>query len=69
MTKHSEHDLDHERTRDEGFTREVAASSSGQELNLLIAPDTDLDSEFAAFDLDALETISVKGWLGVFEEI
>ncbi|MFM0573030.1 hypothetical protein PQQ88_32700 [Paraburkholderia caledonica] len=55
--------------RDEGFTREVAASSSGQELNLLIAPDTDLDSEFAAFDLDALETISVKGWLGVFEDI
>lgn len=55
--------------RDAGFTREVVASSLGQALNLLIAPDTDLDSEFAAFDLHALETISVKGWLGVFEDI
>ena len=47
----------------------MAASSSGRELNLLIALDTELDSEFAAFDLDALETISVKGWLGVLEDI
>ena len=54
--------------REAGFTREVIASSSQQDLNLLIAPDTDLDSEFAAFDLDALETVSVKGWLGVFED-
>lgn len=51
-----------------GFTREVIASSSQQDLNLLVAPDTDFDTEFAAFDLDALETISVNGWLGVFEE-
>jgi len=52
-----------------GFTREVIASSLGQDLNLLIAADADLDSEFAAFDLDALETVSVKGWLAVFEYV
>jgi hypothetical protein len=57
------------KARDAGFTREVIAASLGQELNLLIAPDTDLDSEFEAFDLDALETVSVKGWLGVFEDV
>lgn len=51
-----------------GFTREVIASSPAQDLNLLIAPDADIDSEFVAFDLDALEIISVKGWLGVFED-
>lgn len=55
--------------REAGFTREVMASSSAQDLNLLVAPDTDLDSEFAAFDLDAQETVSVKGWLGVFEDV
>jgi hypothetical protein len=54
--------------REAGFTREVIASSLQQDLNLLIAPDTDLDGEFAAFDLDALELISVKGWIGVFED-
>jgi len=41
----------------------------GQDLNLLIAADADLDSEFAAFDLDALETVSVKGWLAVFRDV
>ncbi|ASL48878.1 hypothetical protein bAD24_p00885 (plasmid) [Burkholderia sp. AD24] len=55
--------------REAGFTREVTASSSAQDLNLLGAPNTDFDSEFAAFDLDALEAISVKGWLGVFEDV
>lgn len=55
--------------REAGFTREVIASSSAQDLNLLITPNTDLDSEFTAFDLDALETVAVKGWLGVFEDV
>ncbi|WP_148270701.1 hypothetical protein [Burkholderia gladioli] len=55
--------------REEGFIREVIASSLGQDLNLLIRPDTNLDSEFPAFDLDALETVSVKGWLGVFDDV
>ncbi|RZF26085.1 hypothetical protein EVC45_29995 [Paraburkholderia sp. UYCP14C] len=55
--------------REAGLTREVTASSWSQDLNLLIAPDTDFDTEFAAFDLDARETVSVKGWLGVFEDV
>lgn len=55
--------------REIGFTREVIASSFENDLNLLIAPGTDLDSEFVAFDLDTLETVSVKGWLGVFEDV
>ncbi len=50
-----------------GFTREVMASSMGQELNLLIEPAADLDGKFFAFDLDALERVSVNGWHGVFE--
>ena len=38
--------------RAEGFTREVIGRSFHQELNLLIAPNTDLDSKFNAFDID-----------------
>jgi len=52
-----------------GMSREVIGRSFDQELNLLIAPDTDLDSKFMAFDLDMQEVISVCGWLGVFEDI
>jgi len=55
--------------RESGFTREVIAASLGGDLNLLIRPETDLDSEFDAFDLDALETIRLKGWLGIFEDV
>lgn len=55
--------------REAGFTREVIATSQAQDLNLLIAPDTDLDSEFAAFDLEGQQTVSVKGWLGAFEDV
>ena len=55
--------------REAGFTREVIASSLGDELNLLIAPDVDLDGKFDAFDLDALKIVSVNGWLGVFEDL
>ncbi|AOI94095.1 hypothetical protein WS58_16395 [Burkholderia pseudomultivorans] len=54
--------------REAGLTREVIASAFGQDLNLLISPDADLDREFVAFDLDALETVVVKGWLGIFED-
>lgn len=52
-----------------GFTREVIAVSLGQELNLLIKPETDVDTEFEAFDLDALEMVTVSGWLGVFNDV
>ncbi|PTQ98424.1 hypothetical protein C8K18_1076 [Paraburkholderia sp. GV068] len=55
--------------REAGFTREVVASSLGQDLNLLIPPDVALDGKFQAFDLDALEMVSVTGWLGVFEDV
>lgn len=55
--------------REAGFTRQVVASSLGQDLNLLIEQDADLDSTFKAFDLDALEMVSVNGWLGEFEDI
>lgn len=55
--------------RTAGLTREVIACSFHQELNLLVSPDSDFDSEFVAFDLDALETIKVKGWLGTFHDI
>lgn len=54
--------------RDAGFTRAVVASSIGQDLNLLIEPDAALDGKFHAFDLDALEMVSVSGWLGMFED-
>ncbi|MEW6343001.1 MAG: hypothetical protein AB1704_20260 [Pseudomonadota bacterium] len=57
------------RAREAGFTREVLASSLCQDLNLLIEPDADLDGTFHAFDLDALEMISVNGWLGEFEDV
>jgi hypothetical protein len=55
--------------RKAGFTREVIAASLGQDLNVLIKPGTDLDAEFEAFDLDVLEMIKVRGWLGVFDDV
>ena len=55
--------------RTAGLTRMVIACSFNQDLNLLIAPDCDLDDEFIAFDLDAQEVIKVKGWLGVIDNI
>ena len=35
----------------------------GYELHISVAPDTDLDSAFIAFDHDEQEILRVKGWL------
>lgn len=46
----------------QGFTREVLASSSLCDLHLLIKPETDIGETFRAWDCDAHEWLSVKGW-------
>lgn len=52
----------------QGFTRHVIADSDAVTLDLMIRPDTDLDGCFEAWDCDALELISVNGWLFIIEE-
>lgn len=46
-----------------GFTQEVVATSDVYEFYLLVKPDTDYDSAFKAWDMDAQEFIRVNGWL------
>ena len=52
----------------QGFTRHVIADSDMVTLELMIRPDTDLDSTYEAWDCDALELIRVNGWLFSVEE-
>lgn len=47
----------------EGYTREITVAFGGQELFLLVKPETDLDDEFKAWDTEEQEYIRVKGWL------
>jgi hypothetical protein len=48
----------------EGFTKEVEITSCrGEELFLLVKPDTDMDSRFKAWCMDNQEYITVNGWL------
>lgn len=51
-----------------GFTRELFASSSDVDLNLLAKPDVDLDGAFLAWDDDGDELIRVNGWLFTIED-
>lgn len=53
----------------DGFTKEVLAECTMHSLNLLIRPDTDLDSRFKAWDMDEQEFIRINGWLFTFEDI
>jgi hypothetical protein len=46
-----------------GYTVPAFATSSIVDLELLIQPDTDLDSAFLAFDTDESELLRVSGWL------
>lgn len=48
--------------REPGYTGAVIADSSLVTLELLVAPDADLDRTFAAFDRDAGEMLDVNGW-------
>jgi hypothetical protein len=53
----------------EGFTREVSAySDRGDELYLLIKPDTDLDSRFKAWDTEEQEFLRINGWLFIISD-
>lgn len=47
----------------QGFTEEVALTSSEYDLFLLVRPGTDLDSRFRAWDTDEQEWLVVNGWL------
>lgn len=46
-----------------GYTKEVHLSAALCDLYLLVKPETDLDSQFKAWDTDEQEFISVSGWL------
>lgn len=60
-----------ELARAAGLTHVVYAESDGglYSHELLVAPDTDFDSTFLAFDLDAGELIAVNGWLYLIEDV
>jgi hypothetical protein len=51
-----------------GFTKEVFATSSQYDLNLLVQPGVDYDDCFKAWDMDEQEFILVNGWLFSFED-
>lgn len=53
----------------QGFTREIEASSTEYDFNLLVKPDTDLGERFKAWDMDEQEFIWVNGWLFVCEDV
>ena len=46
-----------------GYTRPVIADCSMHTLELLVAPDADLDGTFSAYNRDESEMLSVNGWL------
>lgn len=48
--------------REAGYTRAVVADSVHHTLELLIDPDTDLDSTFLAFDRNESQMLHVHGW-------
>jgi hypothetical protein len=49
------------------YTIEVTGDNGqGQELYLLVKPNTDLDSSFKAWDTDEQEFVQVNGWLWTF---
>lgn len=41
----------------------------GLELHISVRPETDLDSEFVAWDHDEQEWIKVNGWLFTFDNV
>jgi hypothetical protein len=51
----------------EGYTVEVVADASCYCMNLLVKPDTDYDSTFRAWDMDAQEFVTLNGWLWSIE--
>jgi hypothetical protein len=50
-----------------GYTKSVLASNDHFDLELLVKPDTDFDSAFAAFDTAEGEMLKVRGWLFTIE--
>lgn len=50
-----------------GFTNEYEAHCRQHDLNILTAPDVDLDGSFLAWDLDETDFITVHGWNWTFE--
>ena len=50
-----------------GYTMPVYASCLMADLELLIKPDTDLDSRFKAWDADNGEWLMINGWNFIFE--
>ena len=49
------------------FTESVYMSSALLDLDLMVAPDADLDGTFAAWCLDMNEEIKVNGWMFTIE--
>lgn len=49
--------------RAKGFTRRVYIDGGMEGFEGLIKPDTDLDGQFKAWDLDEGEWLTVSGWL------
>lgn len=46
-----------------GYTVAITVAFNGEEMDLLIKPDTDLDTYFKAFSVDYDEMVRVEGWL------
>ena len=56
-----------QKARARGFTQSVIAESDEYTLEMLIQPNTDLDSRYSAFDTANAEYIRVNGWLFIHE--
>lgn len=52
-----------DQARAAGYTRAVYADCQGEELDLLVKQDADIDDEFIAYDVNENEFIKVYGWL------
>lgn len=52
-----------ETTTEQEYTVAITVSFRGEEMDLLIKPDTDLDGQFFAYSPDLDAEIIVNGWL------
>lgn len=52
-----------------GFVQEYEATCTQHDMRILVTKETDLDSTFLAWDIEAGEFISINGWLWEFDRI
>jgi hypothetical protein len=53
----------------EGYTREVMGRYVDLKLFMLVKPDTDFNSRFRAWDMDAQRYVMINGWMLNIQDI